>query len=144
MPKYLTKRYLVTENQYRSLFDKSEKSAKTASPKLNHPNSEKVQKLKRKMDKDNQDPSMSDFDKVLSYTSDLANYLQNVTKSLTLPKARAILGKRSKPVKERNPEEQAPPRVEAPPETPENPRNPFETPEATPAAAPVRNSSTIP
>jgi hypothetical protein len=144
MPRYLTKRYLVTENQYRSLSDRSDKSSKTHTTRINHPNLDKAKRLKEKMDEDNHNPSMSDFDKVLNYTSNLANYLQNVTKSLTLPKAKAILGKRTKPTKEKIQRDEAPILEEPRVETPEVQQMFFETPEATPAVTATRNSSMPP
>jgi hypothetical protein len=88
------KRYLITENEYRKLYDNN---MKKSSLKLNHPNLERAKNIKAKMEVDNANPLLSDFDKVLNYTSNLANFLNNVQRSLTIPKTRAILGRKNTP-----------------------------------------------
>jgi hypothetical protein len=129
MSKYSTKRYLITENQYRSLLKPA--STKHSSIKLNHPNLEKANNDKAEMDFSLSNPTSSDFDKVLNYTTNLANYLQNISKGLTISKSKAILGSKAKQPK------QPPPQINNPiaTQTPPPPIPPTITPPAQPQDA---------
>lgn len=90
--KFGTKRFLVTEEQFNRLLNPPISQPEV---KINHPNVVRASKFNSAISESNSNPNISDFDKVIQYSSNLNQYLNNLKNALTTSKSEAILGRSS-------------------------------------------------
>jgi hypothetical protein len=94
MPKQLTKRFLVTPEQYQQILQKPSPTQTISSDPyyIPHPNAREVKRTEDQLRDRLTDLTLPESDKVLLFSSELTKLFKDLTAALTVPKSTAILG----------------------------------------------------
>lgn len=93
--KHAQKRFLLSPQEYERLSKSTYNHTEPTQSKIIHPNVHRLTEQKKKTDAILAYDDLSDFDKVLHYSSGIRSYLDNLKRALTTSKAAAILGERA-------------------------------------------------
>jgi hypothetical protein len=92
MPKQLSRRYLVTPEEYKKLLNPVSLFNSSNPYHIPHPNAKAAKETEDRMQNALFNPSTSETEKALVYASELTKFLQNFTDAVSVPKSQAILG----------------------------------------------------